>query len=74
MIAKTIILSVSGRDPCTGIPVPEIPVQDFPEMQKKGGASISSVIRLAPPLQKPTGFFSPWSLTRKKWSGFLRAR
>ena len=35
---------------------------------KKGGASYSSIIGLAPPLRKPTGFFAFKSLTSKKWS------
>jgi len=59
MIAKTNDLSVSGRDPCTGIPVPEIPVQEFPEMQKKGGGGRAYHLLFgSPPLCKnPLDFF-----------------
>ena len=48
MIAKTNDLSVSGRDPCTGI---------SRNAKKNGGASISSVIRLAPPFAKSHWIF-----------------
>jgi len=73
LIAKTIILSVSGRDPCTGIPVPEIPVQGFPEMQKKGGRAYHLLFG-SPPLAKTHWIFFALVPDQKKmeWVFALR--
>ena len=70
----------SERDPCTGIPYSEKSLyrkffffwkslyRNFPDTKKKSGGEHQILLFGSPPLQKPTGFFSSWSLTKKKWS------